>query len=132
MFSSLLRSGVEKSTNPYSQPSVFSTQFTMKSTTFVVALLASANSALAHYRWTNLVANGSTTADYYYVRENTNYNSPVTNVSSTDIRCNTGTQASAATTHIGTVSAGSIVGLALDQAIYHAGVTGSLLAHAES
>lgn len=94
----------------------------MKSTALITALLASANTAFAHYRWTNLVANGSTTADYYYVRQNTNYNSPVTDVTSNDIRCNTGTQASAASTHLGYVQAGSTVGLALDQPIYHAGV----------
>ena len=56
------------------------------------------------------------------MRQNTNYNSPVTDVTSNDIRCNTGTQASAASTHIGTVSAGTTVGLALDQATYHPGV----------
>ena len=95
----------------------------MKSMLLVLAtVIATANHALAHYRWTNLVANGSTTADYYYVRQNTNYNSPVTDVTSNDIRCNTGTQASAATTHIGTVSAGTTVGLGLDQAMYHPGV----------
>ena len=37
----------------------------MKSVLPVVAtVLATANTAFAHYRWTNLVANGSTTADY--------------------------------------------------------------------
>ncbi|KAL9112300.1 MAG: hypothetical protein Q9227_003418 [Pyrenula ochraceoflavens] len=86
------------------------------------AALCLAQGAFAHYRWTNLYANGSTTADYYYVRQNTNYNSPVTDVTSNDIRCNTGTQAAAANTHIGTVTAGSEVGLALDQAIYHPGI----------
>ena len=95
----------------------------MKSVLSVLAaVVATATPAFAHYRWTNLVANGSTTADYYYVRQNTNYNSPVTDVTSTDIRCNTGTQASAASTHIGTVSAGTTVGLGLDQATYHPGV----------
>ena len=68
----------------------------MKTVQLIAAtLLASANTAFAHYRCTNLYANGSTTADYYYVRQNTNYNSPVTNVSSDDIRCNTGTQQAA-------------------------------------
>lgn len=91
-------------------------------TTPIFALLASASTAFAHYRWTNLVANGTKSADYYYVRQNTNYNSPVTDVSSTDVRCNAGTQSAAASTHLGYVQAGSTVGLALDQAIYHPGV----------
>lgn len=94
----------------------------MKTTQILTSLLVSASTAFAHYRWTNLVANGTTSADYYYVRQNTNYNSPVTDVSSNDVRCNTGTQASAASTHLGYVQAGSTVGLALDQAIYHPGV----------
>lgn len=90
----------------------------MKSLSVLAAVLASANAVSAHYIWTNLVANGSTTTPYYYVRQNTNNNSPVTDVTSDDIRCNVGTQAAAATTHIGTVSAGTVVGLALDQAMY--------------
>ena len=73
----------------------------------------------AHYRWTQLVVNGSATADYQYVRQNTNYNSPVTDVSSNDIRCNTETQANAGKTQTATVAAGTVVGLRLDQPIYH-------------
>jgi hypothetical protein len=91
-------------------------------TTF--SLLALANTAFAHYRWTKLVANSVTTNDYQYVRLNTNYNSPVTDVTSNDIRCNTGTQANAAKTSTYSVAAGSTIGLALDQAIYHQSVSG--------
>jgi hypothetical protein len=61
------------------------------------------------------------------VRLNTNYNSPVTDVTSNDIRCNTGTQANAAKTSTLSVAAGSTVGLGLDQAIYHQSVSGELL-----
>jgi hypothetical protein len=88
------------------------------------SLLALANTAFAHYRWTHLVANGASTPDYQNVRLNTNYNSPVTDVTSNDIRCNTGTQANAANTKTYTVAAGSTIGLGLDQAIYHQSVTG--------
>lgn len=87
-------------------------------------LLAFAQTALAHYRWTNLVANGAKSGDYQYVRLNTNYNSPVTDVTSNDIRCNTGTQPNAAKTSTYTVAAGSTIGLALDQQIYHQSVSG--------
>jgi hypothetical protein len=76
------------------------------------------------FRWTKLVANGATTADYQYVRLNTNYNSPVTDVTSNDIRCNTGTQSNAAKTSTLSVAAGSTIGLGLDQPIYHQSVTG--------
>jgi hypothetical protein len=40
---------------------------------------------------------------------NTNYNSPVTDVTSTDLRCNTGGLASAVNTSTATVAAGSTV-----------------------
>jgi len=90
-----------------------------------LSLLALANTAFAHYRWTKLVANGATTGEYQHVRLNTNYNSPVTDVTSNDIRCNTGTQANAAKTSTYTVAAGSTIGLALDQPIYHQSVSGA-------
>ena len=93
------------------------------------SLLAFANTAFAHYRWTKLVANGASTADYQYVRLNTNYNSPVTDVTSNDIRCNTGTQPNAAKTSTLSVAAGSTIGLGLDQAIYHQSVTGMFDQH---
>ncbi|KAI0344449.1 family 61 glycoside hydrolase [Trametopsis cervina] len=87
-------------------------------------------SALAHYRWTSLVQGSTITPAYQYVRQNTNYNSPVTDVTSNDLRCNTGSQASAATTSTASVAAGSVVGLALDQPIYHQGVVNLYLAKA--
>jgi hypothetical protein len=89
------------------------------------SLLALANTAFAHYRWTKLIANGAATGEYQYVRLNTNYNSPVTDVTSNDIRCNTGTQPNAAKTSTYTVAAGSTIGLGLDQPIYHQSVTGT-------
>jgi hypothetical protein len=56
-------------------------------------------------------------------------NSPVTNVNSTDFRCNAGGLTSASATLTSTVAAGSVVGLALDQAIYHNGVLKSAQHH---
>jgi hypothetical protein len=52
--------------------------------------------------------------------ENSNYNSPVQDVTSTDLRCNTGSFANAANTSVATVSAGSTVGMALDQVDFDA------------
>ncbi|KAK2760167.1 hypothetical protein FQN54_002234 [Arachnomyces sp. PD_36] len=85
------------------------------------AALAFANGAFAHYRFTKLILDGSPTADYQYVRQNTNHNSPVTDVTSDDIRCNEGGLESGSSTEVATVAAGATVGFALDQAIYHAG-----------
>jgi hypothetical protein len=88
------------------------------------SLLAFANTAFAHYRFTHLISGSTSTTDYQYVRLNTNYNSPVTDVTSNDIRCNAGTQANAAKTSTFTVAAGSTIGIGLDQAIYHQSVSG--------
>ncbi|KAH8599380.1 cellulose-growth-specific protein [Bisporella sp. PMI_857] len=77
--------------------------------------------AAAHYRITSLIVNGQKTADYLYVRQNTNYNSPVTAVTSDDIRCNTGGLASGPSTSTAAVTAGSTIGFALDQSIFHPG-----------
>ncbi|PGH11955.1 hypothetical protein AJ80_06921 [Polytolypa hystricis UAMH7299] len=88
--------------------------------TISTAVLLFSQSALAHYRWTTFINNGQRTGEYQYVRENTNYNSPVENVNSPDMRCNTG-GASGANTDVASVTAGSTVGFALDQAIFHPG-----------
>jgi hypothetical protein len=55
------------------------------------------------------------------VRKNTNYNSPVTDVTSADIKCNAGGLTSGTTTNTATVVAGTTIGMALDQSIYHPG-----------
>ncbi|KFY44241.1 hypothetical protein V495_03566 [Pseudogymnoascus sp. VKM F-4514 (FW-929)] len=86
----------------------------------------------AHYRWTSLIVNGAATAPYQYVRQNTNSNSPVTSVSSNDIRCNAGGLASGASTSTAAVSAGATVGFALDQAIFHPGPINVYLSKAPS
>ncbi|KAI0041428.1 lytic polysaccharide monooxygenase [Auriscalpium vulgare] len=103
----------------------------MKASLALVSVaLAFVPSALAHYRFTSLVAGSTVTDPYVYVRQNTNYNTPVTDVTSTDLRCNVGGLASAANTSTYTVSSGETVGLALDQPIYHPGVVNVYLAKA--
>ncbi|KAG8778260.1 hypothetical protein FRC12_025073 [Ceratobasidium sp. 428] len=92
---------------------------------------AAATQVAAHYRWTSLIVNGAKTGDYQYVRQNTNYNSPVTDVSSTDFTCNAGGR-SAGAAQTATVAAGSTIGFALDQAIYHVGVLNVYMAKAPS
>lgn len=64
---------------------------------------------------------GATTEPYEYVRQNTNSNSPVTDVTSNDIRCNVGGLDSGSSTSTASVDAGATVGFALDQAIFHPG-----------
>lgn len=65
---------------------------------------------------------------YQYVRQNNNANSPVTDVTSDDIRCNAG----GLTTSTASVSAGDTVGFALDQAIFHPGPINVYLSKASS
>lgn len=72
----------------------------------------------AHYRWTSLIVNGTTTTAYQYVKPNTNINSPVTVVSSSDMTCNAGASSAPG---IAWVQAGTSVGFALDTPIYHPG-----------
>ncbi|KZL82234.1 cellulose-growth-specific protein [Colletotrichum incanum] len=94
----------------------------MKSFVPVLAALAAfCDLTSAHYRFTSLVVGGRNTGEYVHVRRNTNHNSPVTDVLSKDIVCNAGGLSSGSATQIATVAAGSTVGFAMDQAIYHDG-----------
>lgn len=95
----------------------------MKSS-FTAALVGAslyAAPALAHYRFTSLIYNGATTDAYEYVRANTGSNSPVTDVTSNDLRCNVGGLDTGSSTKVASVAAGDEVGFALDQAIFHPG-----------
>ncbi|KAL7269268.1 hypothetical protein RUND412_008075 [Rhizina undulata] len=88
--------------------------------------------AAAHYRFYEFIANGVTNAEYEYIRINTNTNSPVTDVTSTDLRCNVGGLDSAATTDTLTVAAGSTVGFHSDIAVFHPGAFNIYMAKAPS
>ncbi|KAK1635355.1 cellulose-growth-specific protein [Colletotrichum phormii] len=87
----------------------------------LTTLVALSDVVSAHYRFTSLVVGGVNTGEYVHVRRNTNYNSPVTDVLSKDIVCNAGGLSSGPAAQIATVAAGSTVGFAMDQAIYHDG-----------
>ncbi|CAE6422229.1 unnamed protein product [Rhizoctonia solani] len=123
----------------------------MKSFVGLALLAATAAQVAAHYRFTSLIVNGVNTGTYTNVRQNSNYNSPVrlnpflydagtslnwvpkqvTDVSSTDITCNAGGRSAGSTT-TATVPAGSTIGFALDQPIYHSGVINVYMAKAPS
>ncbi|KAF2456416.1 glycoside hydrolase [Lineolata rhizophorae] len=91
----------------------------MKAVTFATAALL-AGVTNAHYIFQRLTANGVQGDVYQNIRENTNYNSPVTDLDSNDLRCNVGGESGAGT---GTVSveAGSKVTFTADVAVYHQG-----------
>lgn len=60
----------------------------MKST--IAGLTAFATMAWAHYNFEALIVNDNVTSAYEYVRQTTNSNSPVTDVTSSDFVCNQG------------------------------------------
>jgi hypothetical protein len=65
---------------------------TMRST-FTSSLLAAAAvipSAFAHYNFEALIVNGNITSAYEYVRQTNNSNSPITDVTSSNMICNSG------------------------------------------
>ena len=67
-------------------------------------------------RWDQLNSN----TVWEYVRESTNNNSPVTDLTSNDLRCNVG-GANGTGVATASIAAGSTVTFSLDQAIYHVG-----------
>ncbi|KAG8968508.1 hypothetical protein FRC03_007159 [Tulasnella sp. 419] len=85
----------------------------------LAAFAALVHPVAAHYQFSQLIVNNTVTDNMLYVRQNTNINSPVTDVTSVDLRCNVGGLASGATTSTATVVAGSTVG-------FHVGYGGNI------
>ncbi|KAI1485922.1 glycoside hydrolase [Biscogniauxia mediterranea] len=91
----------------------------MKNFASLAAAALAANGASAHYIFQQFTA-GSTQFDVYqYIRENTNYNSPVTDLDSNDLRCNVGAQG--ASTETIEMTAGEAFTFTLDTPVYHQG-----------
>lgn len=67
-----------------------------------------------------LTANGVKGAAYQNIRQNTNYNSPVTDLTSNDLRCNVGGETGGSTSTV-SVAAGSSLTFTADVAVYHQG-----------
>jgi hypothetical protein len=86
----------------------------------ILAVASLANVAQSHYIFQYLTANGQKGAQYQNIRKNTNYNSPVTSLSSNDLRCNVGGNTGSGTTTV-SVAAGSSVTFTADTAVYHQG-----------
>ncbi|KAI8963725.1 glycoside hydrolase family 61 protein [Daldinia sp. FL1419] len=90
----------------------------------VVALVATAALAAqgvsAHYIFQALAKGTAKGVPYEYVRRNSNYNSPVTDLSSPDLRCNVG-GATGGNTSTLDINAGDPFTFTLDTAVYHQG-----------
>lgn len=86
----------------------------------ITALLAAASCANAHYIFWQFTAGSTTYSPYQYVRYNTNYNSPVIDLTSNDLRCNVNGQTLGNTSTVA-VKAGSSFTFTLNTAVYHQG-----------
>lgn len=62
----------------------------MHAYTSFLAAAAFLPAAFAHYNIEALIVNGNITSPYEYVRKTNNSNSPITDITSTDMRCNSG------------------------------------------
>ncbi|OTA96405.1 glycoside hydrolase family 61 protein [Hypoxylon sp. CO27-5] len=93
----------------------------MKNILALVATAAlAAQGATAHYIFQSLAKGAAKGVPYEYVRRNTNYNSPVTDLSSKDLRCNVG-GATGSNTSTLELNAGDTFTFSLDTAVYHQG-----------
>jgi len=101
----------------------------MKAGVLALTLSALASQAYGHYIFQFLTVNGEKGAKYEHIRENTNYNSPVTELSSTDLRCNVGGDSGADTETV-SVAAGSEFTFTSDTAVYHQGPVAFYMAEA--
>ncbi|KAF2789300.1 lytic polysaccharide monooxygenase, partial [Melanomma pulvis-pyrius CBS 109.77] len=78
-------------------------------------------STLAHWNYDRLIHNGKIVGDYYsYIRQTTNANSPITDITSLDMRCNAG-GASGKKTQTYTIKAGDEIGFTVNNVFGHPG-----------
>ncbi|KAK4183044.1 glycosyl hydrolase family 61-domain-containing protein [Podospora australis] len=101
----------------------------MKGLLSVAALSLAISEASAHYIFQQLSVGGTKHGVFEYIRQNTNYNSPVTDLASNDLRCNEG-GASGANTKTITVRAGDSFTFHTDTPVYHQGPTSIYLSKA--
>jgi hypothetical protein len=81
--------------------------------------LSLASSVSGHYIFQQLSVGSTKYPVFQYIRKNSNYNSPVTDLASNDLRCNEG--ATGAGTDTVAVKAGDSITFTLDTAVYHQG-----------
>lgn len=85
----------------------------------LAALMLAVTDASAHYIFQQLAVGGAKNPVFKYIRQNSNYNSPVTDLASNDLRCNVGASGSATETLA--VKAGDSFTFYLDTPVYHQG-----------
>ncbi|KAJ7289511.1 glycosyl hydrolase family 61-domain-containing protein [Mycena rebaudengoi] len=109
----------------------------MKSFSLLAAVSQLAASVSAHYVWPQFIAGGVNSTAWQYTRQTNNWQdlNPVTDVTTTDIRCYTSTQTGTAPGTM-TVAAGSTVGFSVNgnppTGLYHDGVVNVYMARVPS
>ena len=93
----------------------------MKGLFSVAALALAVGDASAHYIFQQLTTGGVKHGVFQYIRKNSNYNSPVIDLASNDLRCNEG--ASGVGTATVTIGAGESFSFTSDVEVYHQGPT---------
>jgi len=102
----------------------------MKYSVAALASVAILNGVNGHYMFQKLTANGAQGSLYQNIRPVPN-NSPVTLLTSDDLRCNVGGTSGTGTTTV-SVAAGSSITFTADQAVYHQGPVSFYLTAATS
>ncbi|KAK4207923.1 glycosyl hydrolase family 61-domain-containing protein [Rhypophila decipiens] len=100
----------------------------MKGFTTLAALSLAISNVSAHYIFQQLSVGGTKHPVWKYIRQHTNYNSPVTDLASNDLRCNLG--APVGGTETVSVRAGDSITFSLDTPVYHQGPTSVYLSKA--
>ncbi|KAI8953560.1 glycoside hydrolase family 61 protein [Xylaria longipes] len=96
-----------------------------------IAAALAAQSVSGHYIFQALGKGTAKGTAYEFVRRNTNYNSPVTDLSSNDLRCNAGGATGGSTSTLA-LNAGDQFTFSLDQAVYHQGPVSLYMSKAPS
>ncbi|KAI1363732.1 glycoside hydrolase family 61 protein [Xylaria arbuscula] len=104
----------------------------MKALVKIIAVAAlAAQQVSGHYIFQALAKGSAKGTAYEFVRHNTNMNSPVTDLSSNDMRCNVG-GATAGSTKTLALNAGDSFTFSLDQPVYHQGPVSLYMSKAPS
>lgn len=82
--------------------------------------VANVSTVSGHYIFQQFGVGSTKFGVYEHIRKNNNYNSPVTSLSSPDLRCNAGGNSGGSTTTVD-VRAGDSVTFYTDVAVYHQG-----------
>lgn len=86
---------------------------------YALAIISNALFVSAHWTYSRLIVNGEVVGEpWQYIRRHNSSNAPLTNVNSSDFRCNAGSEPS----ETYTVRAGDSLGFGIDEHFGHSGI----------